>query len=276
MVSAAASLMPVIMRIRGSKRANRSRESALAGILENRAYAGAPRLRGVDVRRDDDVITIAPPSATGVELLWFHGGSYVSDFAPQHFAFLRRLALATGATIHAQVYELAPHQTAERTVARAAALLERHPDALVGGDSAGGGLAVAASLAVGSRRSLLLLSPWLDIRLTDPAIASLEPRDPWLSVTGLRVAGELYRGELSDDDPRVSPLLADLSGLGPSLIVCGDRDILLADSRAFAAKAPNSELHVARGMLHVFPLLPIPEARPAVELFASRLRTAAR
>jgi acetyl esterase/lipase len=273
MVSVAASLMPLVMRVIGGKREQRTREGALKRIARSKPYRGLPTLRGVDVRRVCDLITITPSHPTGVECIWYHGGSYVHDFAPQHFTFARDLALLSGAVITLPAYPLAPGQTAERTVADAAALLESRPDAVVGGDSAGGGLAMAASLATGAPRTLLLSSPWLDIRMTDPAIAELDARDPWLSPIGSAVAGELYRGSLPADDWRVSPVLADLDGLGPVTALCGDRDILFADALALRRRLPRTELHLEPGMIHNYPLLPIPEAKVARALFAERLRT---
>ncbi|MGW1122573.1 hydroxymethylbilane synthase [Streptomyces tanashiensis] len=51
----------------------------------------------------------------------------------------------------------------------------------------------------------ILISPGLDISLTDPRIALLEDHDPWLAVPGTRHAGDLYRGALPTDHPHVSP-----------------------------------------------------------------------
>lgn len=279
MVSAAARLMPLVQHLRGAHRRFRSTELTMQHIAGMRRYDGVPRLRGVEVHRVGDLVTIAPSEPSGVECLWWHGGSYTGEITPQHFGFARDVALGSRATITLPIYRLAPHQTAAATVAEAAALLVEHPHAVAGGDSAGGGLAVAAALAAASvdgvRRTTLLVAPWLDARLEDAAIPALEARDPWLHRVGLGVSMGMYRGDLPLDDPRVSPLLGDLGLLGPSTVVVSDRDLLLADARAFARRAAAAgvevDLRVARGMIHDFPMLPIPEATIARRLLASRL-----
>lgn len=109
--------------------------------------------------------------------------------------------------------------------------------------------------------------PWLDISGTDPALAVIAPHDPWLAVTGPHAAGEIYRGELSESDPMVSPIHGDLAGLGPVTMFSGTRDILNADVRRLARLAGPAGLtvkyHEQPEMIHVYALLPFPEAKTA-------------
>ena len=67
--------------------------------------------------------------------------------------------------------------------------------------------------------------------------------------------------------PRVSPGLGDLEGLPPTLMLCGTRDLLQPGCDALFARAEEAdwpmEYVVAPGLIHVYPLLPIPEAREA-------------
>jgi epsilon-lactone hydrolase len=94
------------------------------------------------------------------------------------------------------------------------------------GDSAGGGLALAVAQQFGrsastALRRLILIAPWLDITLDEAAWDADVPRDAMLDRPGLREAGRLYRGELSETDPRVSPLNGDLSQLPPISLFTG-------------------------------------------------------
>ena len=88
-----------------------------------------------------------------------------------------------------------------------------------------------------------------------------------LGVPGVREAGRLYAGALGTEHPLVSPLRADLRELPPTQVFAGTDDILHHDALAFAEKARKAgcsvELHLAAGMIHVWPLLPLPEARDA-------------
>jgi len=84
---------------------------------------------------------------------------------------------------------------------------------------------------------------------------------------GLAAAGRWYAGPLAVDDPRVSPLHGDLAGLPPTLMLCGTRDILIADARNLAARARAESApvtyHEEPGLMHVYPLLMFPESRRA-------------
>jgi len=131
------------------------------------------------------------------------------------------------------------------------------------GDSAGGGLAVAQALRGPNVALLLLISPWLDITLADPAAAALEREDIMLGVEGMRLCGQAWAGSTDPRAPHLSPLFADLESLPPTHIFQGTRDLLLPDARTFAAKARASgvdvHLHEYPGGFHDFmgaPFLP--------------------
>jgi acetyl esterase/lipase len=100
-----------------------------------------------------------------------------------------------------------------------------------------------------------------------PEAVELDPVDPWLAIPGTHAAGALYRAELPEIDPFVSPIHGSLRDLGPITMFSGTRDILNADAHRlvqFAAHVGHPlEYHEAPGMVHVYPLLPIPEGRDA-------------
>jgi acetyl esterase/lipase len=154
----------------------------------------------------------------------------------------------------------------------ARALAADGPVALLG-DSAGGGMALAAAqllAADGLRPPLLLIAPWLDGGVTDPWTT---PRDPWLAAPGLRRAADLYRGDLPVEHPFVSPLLGELEGLGPIVAASGSRDVLHRDALRLEMRSPAPvRVIVGEGLLHDYPLMPIPEARPVLRAFVDALR----
>ena len=136
-------------------------------------------------------------------------------------------------------------------------------------------LAVAMQLrdrGIPAPHSTVLISPWLDITGTDPQLAVIAPHDPWLAVPGSHFAGGVYRGALPETDPLVSPLYGDLHGLGSLTMFSGTRDILNADATKFLSLARAAGLaidyHEVPGMIHVFPILPIPEGTAARAIVA--------
>ena len=121
---------------------------------------------------------------------------------------------------------------------------------------------------------LLLIAPWLDLAMTNPEVDEIEPTDPWLTRAGLHPIARSWAGDLSVDDPRVSPLHGDLADLPPVEVWVGTRDITLPDCRELGARMPSSAsfaLHVEDGAIHDYPLLPAPEGRAARREIADRV-----
>lgn len=220
------------------------------------------------------------------QLLYLHGGAYVNEISWPQWSMVARLVARGGLHATVPIYPLAPEARCDDAFALVLAcyreLLERRaPERIaVIGDSAGGGLALAlAQLArdagLPQPGRLVLLAPWLDVSVTNPAIRALEPDDPMLAVPGATEAGLLWAGQRPVDDPLVSPLHAELAGLAPILQHVGTRDLTLPDARrmrdaAHAAAHPFE--HVEHpGMFHVFMAAPIPEARRALDAIAASL-----
>jgi len=82
-------------------------------------------------------------------------------------------------------------------------------------------------------------------------------------------------GELRLDDPLVSPMFGELKGLAPITLFSSTRDILNPDARAFVKKAEAAGLtvnyHEAPEMIHVYPLLPMPEAKEPLKMIEDLL-----
>lgn len=279
--------MPMIMTLRGSKRQFESAERTLARMaeLQVRPKRFAPP-RGLDRRVRISVGSVSgwpvyevsprdsPPPRRA---LYLHGGCYVFEISAQHWHMIADLATSTGSRFTVPIFPLAPLATADTIVPTAAdiaatLIADVGGDATtVLGDSAGGGMALAVAMQLRDRGlpapRVILISPWLDISGTDPQLAVIAPRDPWLAVPGSRAAGAVYRGDVAEDDPMVSPINGDLRNLGPVTMLSGTRDILNADARRLvrlaAAQNVPLEYHEAPEMIHVFPLLPIPEAKRA-------------
>ena len=109
------------------------------------------------------------------------------------------------------------HEDVVALIQRATATSDR---VVVAGDSAGGGIALAAALTVRDRGGpqpshLLLHAPWVDLTTSTRARPrSSRSTDPWLMIGKMYAYASWWAG--SEDDlgrPEVSPALADLGGL---------------------------------------------------------------
>ena len=191
----------------------------------------------------------------GRVLLYLHGGGYTIDSPRTHRALTSHLAASARCQVLVPDYRLAPEHpypaALQDALAAYRSLLERFtPDQIaLGGDSAGGGLALCTALAIREAglplpRALVLLSPWTDVSRAGETIDGLDAIDPMLGRAWLQRAGDAYRGDLPATDPRVSPLHASLEGLPPILVQVGSDEILLSDSKRFVEKARASGLDV--------------------------------
>lgn len=228
----------------------------------------------------------AEPAA---QVLYVHGGGYVSELVRPHWSLIRTLVTQAQARVVVPAYILAPRGTADRTVPVATDLLSGLIESGDGGtvligDSAGAGMALAAAQrlrdATGAQPSrIVLISPWLDVSMSHPDQEAIEAADPMLARPGLREAGRLYAGTLAADDPRVSPLHGTFAGLAPLTVFTGTRDLLTTDSRELLRRAradgAEVEFHEAAGLPHAYPLLPVPEGRAARDRIVELIRATA-
>jgi len=227
-----------------------------------------------------DVAPITPSTGTARRGVYLHGGCYCFEITAFHWRLVAELASQSGATITVPILPLAPAGTASVVVRRVVSIVETaisevgaHNVSVIG-DSSGGGMALATAMALRDRhpeplRAIALIAPWLDISGTDPVLQQIAPSDQCLAIPGLTAAGALYRAELDEADWRVSPLRGNFEGLGPITLISGTRDILYADALRMVPLARDAGVDVdwtvGEGMMHVYPLFPMPEAIPARE-----------
>jgi len=253
-----------------------------------------PRPRGVDYADRQvggiDAI-VATPTKVPVErhVLYLHGGGYVIGSPKSHIAMAARLAIQSHASISVIDYRLAPEHpypacvddcvAAYRSVAQ-----DWDPASIViAGDSAGGGATLATLCALREAGDVLpaaayLISPWTDLTASGDSMVTKADVDPMVKPSMLNPFAEMYAGGLSLDDPGLSPLFADLSGLPPLLVQAGSDEILLSDSTRLveAARAAGVavDLDVREGMWHVYQLFAgmMPEATTALVEAAAFIR----
>ncbi len=210
-------------------------------------------------------------------MLYFHGGAYVDDASALHFHFIDSLIKEYPMEVYMPIYPKTPTHTATEVIEVLAGLVPALPPFdIVAGDSAGGGLALAVTSMLHLKpEHLILISPWLSISLTHPGIEQVIPTDPLLNREYLREIGRIYKGELEWDDPRVSPVHAELDERIRVSVFSGTHEIFFPDIRDFAQrmKLTHDILYVEReGMNHDYPLFPMKEGVEAVGQIIQRIR----
>ena len=186
---------------------------------------------------------------TDKALLYLHGGGYVYCGPGTHRLLAYNISAAAGLPCLLADYRLAPEHPYPAAVEDAVAaydwLLAQGYKAgrlTVAGDSAGGGLTLAAMLRLRQLdqplpAALACLSPWTDLTLTGASIESKAASDPLVQRPGLERCANWYLGGADPSDPLASPLLGDLGGLPPLLIQVGGQEVLLDDAARLAEQA---------------------------------------
>jgi epsilon-lactone hydrolase len=219
-------------------------------------------------------------------LFYLHGGAYSIEIGFMHWQFIESLIRLTGCAARVPLYPLAPEHGHEEALASALAhyrdlAAEVAADRIViMGDSAGGGLSLALAQALAEAGlpqpgRIVLLSPWLDLTMSDPATLAQEALDPVIRTEAALAAARMYAGDLPLEDPRVSPVYGELAGLAPIAIFTGTSDLLYPDARRLAermkAEGRTLDMFEYPQMVHAWMLMPLPEGYEARKRIASLL-----
>jgi epsilon-lactone hydrolase len=220
----------------------------------------------------------------GRVVLYLHGGGYVIGSPRSHRHLAAAIATAGQAAALLLDYRLAPEHPYPAAVDDAAAayrwLLDQGiapGQIVIAGDSAGGGLTVAALLALRDARlpqpaGGVCISPWVDLTCSGASYRTKAGADPIVQRTGVEEMARAYLGAAAPRTPLASPLFADLRGLPPPLLIhVGSDEVLLDDSTQLADRARaagvDATLEVWDRMIHVWHwFLPmLDEAQDAVD-----------
>jgi acetyl esterase/lipase len=230
-------------------------------------------------------------------LVYFHGGGWVFGSLDTHDALCRVLANTSGARVLAVEYPLAPEHKFPAAVEHSYAAtmwVAENADALridrarlaIGGDSAGGGLAVTVCQRARDAGGLDLALQVLFCPVMDMSVATASRRafasgyflDQCMMEWSLR---HYNVGEIDLADPRVSPLRAsEFAGLPPAHIHTAEFDPVRDEGQAYADRLERAGIAVRytchAGMIHHFYGMGgiIPYARTAIDAAGAAIRAA--
>lgn len=214
-------------------------------------------------------------------ILYCHGGGYTSGGLGFSKVLASKLTRATGLDVLAFDYRLAPEHPYPAAVEDAQAAWDHlmrlgfgARDVVLAGDSAGGNMALVLCLRLRAEGrmlpgALLLMSPWTDMTCSGESLTERADIDPVLTPEYIYAVREAYAGGLDPAQPELSPLLADLAGLPPTLIQVGTHEILFSDAERLAermnAAGTECRLEVWEGMWHDFQMYPSKSAAQAMQ-----------
>jgi len=223
-------------------------------VAEPFVRSGVPGIecRPVDVPDDAPIV------------LYFHGGGFRIASALAYRSYGSHLAAVLGARVLLVEYRLAPEHKFPKAVDDCFAvwesLLAEGIDTgriVIAGDSAGGGLAASVTmhaLADGVLPAgVICCSPWVDLTITADTYDTNAESDKLFSRTSAEEAAPAYLGGADPMNPIASPLFGDWDGAPPLLILVGDVEVLLDDSRKLAEVARAAGVDVT---LSIYPEMP--------------------
>lgn len=250
----------------------------LMGVLYSRersdAEAAVSRLRipvqdGVWLR--GILYTPVGVQDNGPCLLFIHGGGFVYNAAPHHFALARNLAKKLGWKTILADYRLAPrckYPTAPEDcfavyqwlLEQAAALNINPAQIVVCGDSAGGNLATVLCLMSRDRgiplpKAQMLLYPVTDRRMLTDSVKQYTDT-PMCNSRDMEKYLTMYLGQEEPENiAYLSPIeAASLSGLPPAYVETAEYDCLhdegIAYAKALQQAGVNVELHEVKAAMH--------------------------
>jgi monoterpene epsilon-lactone hydrolase len=249
------------------------------------------QLKTVQIAADITGDMLTPLNSKDRAILYFHGGGYLTGSALSHRPLCARIANQSRCKLLSVNYRLAPENKYPVAVNDALdsyswLLTQGYSPAQVvfAGDSAGGGLVMAALLSIlqntGGRdlpmpAGAVGLSPWLDLNCSSQSYRDNGHIDQLASAQGLQAMGLGYIGDTSATNPLVSPFYADdLKGICPLLLQVGSVETLHDEVAAFADRAlkdgASVDLQVWDNMIHVWHSFAdiLPESELAIQAIA--------
>ena len=217
---------------------------------------------------------------TNTHVVFLHGGAYIFGAATGHWSFLKEIVNRSYCRITAIDYPLAPEFTYRETIDMVEnsyeLLVKNYPDDnfIFLGDSAGGGLALVMAQKLSAKNNTklpvknILLSPWLDMSMSNPETEKQRNSDLILTLEMLACAASKYSGGDSLSQPELSPLFGSFENLSPTLVFYGTEELFYADIRKMKQiTSMGSHQFIYReyaGMQHDWVLFPIPERESVI------------
>lgn len=232
---------------------NKMIKDAPKGNARHSTPKGKYKARFIRSEFDGRAVWTIHPQSGPTEQVYVHqhGGGFIYGLLPLHWMSFSELCDLAQMTIILPDYPLAPSHVAAEihdwTDRHFMSLTQTHgiQNIWLGGDSAGGNLALVLAQKAKARGApisnpLMLWSPWVDLTEPETPFTKEDDYEALITPFGLEPIVGVYAGDLSRDDPLISPALADMATLPEMHIITGEQDILYPAAKDFAARAKTA------------------------------------
>ncbi|MEM6578546.1 MAG: alpha/beta hydrolase fold domain-containing protein [Pseudomonadota bacterium] len=238
---------------------------------------------------DRPSVLIRPPQINDppVSVFYLHGGAYLFGSPRTHRAMVAKLCSMGGFEAVLPSYRLAPEDpfpcALEDALGAYEAWRAQNQNVVIGGDSAGGGLALALlaeiiRLGLEPPIGLFTFSPLTDLTGKAPSLQANAATDVILPADRMPEIAGYYLSGAAPANPRASPLFADFHNAPPVWMTVSDAEILLDDARSMASRLQEqgvkTDLQIEQDLPHGWPIFHnyLPEARVTLAALARWIR----
>lgn len=218
----------------------------------------------------------------GKILLYIHGGSYIEEAIGYQIKFAMKIAKKTNSTLIMPIYTLAPqgnYKTMYKLIDELyEKILSKTNNINFLGDSAGGGFILSYAMYLKNKNNfqpinIVMMSPWVDISMTNPELKKAEKKDPMSGIAGNQYVGKLWADDLDVKNFLVSPIYGKFSNLGKITIITGEKDILKPDCIKLSKILEDNKIEhnyiEYKGQGHDFGAYPTKEGNMVIEDIAN-------
>lgn len=205
-------------------------------------------------------------------ILYIHGGSFVDKPLNIQINFIKKLSEELNTDLIIPIYKTIPEGTGiqfyQEMLLIYNLLIKKYKKIYLVGDSAGGGAALSLNMLINEEKlpspeAVIMLSPWLDISLTNKKIDNI--KDIVCSKTGNIYCGQLWKDTLDEKDYKVSPLYGNVNKLNKVFIACSKNEICNPDCINLVDKLKKESINYKyvefTKQFHNFELYPIKESK---------------
>lgn len=206
-------------------------------------------------------------------LLYIHGGSFVEKPLNIQINFMKKLSKKLNFDLVIPIYNTIPKGNCIEMLSQMEKLYNNlsseYSNIYLIGDSAGGGSVLSLNMKLVESKlvkpsATILLSPWLDLTLSNPDIEKKSNEDIVCSINGNRYCGKLWANNLDIKDYKVSPIYGNIKVLDNIFISCGGCEICQPDCLKLVSLLRKERIYFKyveyKNQFHNFELYPIKES----------------
>ena len=219
------------------------------------------------------VLTIFKNNTKNKHIIFLHGGAYVMKAVKGHKIIIEKMAKKYNLKVTFIDYPLAPendiqkaHKILSKTYKKITSKY-KNDEFFLFGDSSGGGLALSFLQQLKNRNDVpfpnktVLMSPWVDVSMTNNEIKNFEEKDPLLPLNGLITTGKQFAGNLDTQDPLISPIYGNMDNLKDIFFP----DCLKLNNKLKTSTGTTVKVKVGKNMCHDWILAPLKETNETID-----------